>query len=417
MRHIAIIGAGQAGLILAHSLLREGYTVDIYSDRTADQWLNESRPTGTAYLHGETISHERALGIDRWYDVMFKGHGALVHIADPAGGAPLVVTGKTELPGAAVDQRLKFHHWMNEFEKRGGRTFIESVTPERLDDISAGVDLTIIAAGKAALSNIIPRDDARSYFSKPPRRLAMAVVRNITDGWQDAIGFAPVKFNFIPGAGEFFWVPYYHKTAGKTWSGILEAIPGGPMDIFGNCKSGEEVVEGLRHIVNTFAPWDIDICKNMEYVSEDPYGWLTGQFAPTVRTGFGTLPSGRLVMPVGDTAITFDPIGGQGGNCATRNALFTARKIIERKDQPFDAAWMAAINDEFWNTDAKFAYQFNNMMLEPPTPATMILMQTAAQNRRFADEVWVRNMVEPKRFYPWILDAEATNQKVREFLA
>lgn len=417
MRHIAIIGAGQAGLLLAHSLLREGYTVDIYSDRTADQWLNECRPTGTAYLHDETIDHERALGIDLWSDVMFKGHGAFVHIADPAGGEPLVIVGKSERPGAAVDQRLKFHHWLNEFEKRGGNLIIESVTPDRLDEISAGVDLTVIAAGKAALSGLIPRDDTRSYYSKPPRRLAMAAVRNMKDGWQDGIGFAPVKFNFIPGAGEFFWVPFYHKTEGKTWSGIIEAIPGGPMDIFGDCQSGEDVVAGLRQIVNRFAPWDIEICAQMEYVSEDPNGWLKGQFAPTVRAGFGTLPSGRLVMPVGDTAITFDPIGGQGGNCATRNAIFTARKIIERKDRPFDAAWMGAINDEFWHTDAKFAYQFNNMLLEPPTAATLKLMQTAAQNRQFADDVWVRSMIQPKNFFPWILDEEATSQKVMEFMA
>src|SRR5690606_4383868 len=98
---------------------------------------------------------------------------------------------KSERPGAAVDQRLKFHHWLNEFEKRGGNLIIESVTPDRLDEISAGVDLTVIAAGKAALSGLIPRDDTRSYYSKPPRRLAMAAVRNMKDGWQDAIGFAP----------------------------------------------------------------------------------------------------------------------------------------------------------------------------------------------------------------------------------
>ena len=48
MRNIAIIGSGQAGLLAAHGLIKAGYHVTLYSDRTADQWLNESRPTGTA---------------------------------------------------------------------------------------------------------------------------------------------------------------------------------------------------------------------------------------------------------------------------------------------------------------------------------------------------------------------------------
>lgn len=51
MRRISVIGAGQAGLMLAHSLVRQGYEVTLYADRTADQWLTESRPTGTAYLY------------------------------------------------------------------------------------------------------------------------------------------------------------------------------------------------------------------------------------------------------------------------------------------------------------------------------------------------------------------------------
>ena len=48
MRTIAIVGSGQAGLLAAHGLADAGYKVTLFSDRTAEQWLNESRPTGTA---------------------------------------------------------------------------------------------------------------------------------------------------------------------------------------------------------------------------------------------------------------------------------------------------------------------------------------------------------------------------------
>ncbi|MGH7963668.1 MAG: oxidoreductase, partial [Candidatus Binatia bacterium] len=49
MRRIAIVGSGQGGLQLGIGLLAQGYHVTLYSDRTAEQWLNHSRPNGTAF--------------------------------------------------------------------------------------------------------------------------------------------------------------------------------------------------------------------------------------------------------------------------------------------------------------------------------------------------------------------------------
>src|SRR4051812_25577404 len=48
MRQIAIVGSGIAGLLTAHGLRRAGYGVTLFSDRTPEQWLHESKPTGTA---------------------------------------------------------------------------------------------------------------------------------------------------------------------------------------------------------------------------------------------------------------------------------------------------------------------------------------------------------------------------------
>ena len=51
MRKVAIIGSGTSGMFVAHALLKQGYEVTVYSDRTADDWLHKSAPTGTAYLY------------------------------------------------------------------------------------------------------------------------------------------------------------------------------------------------------------------------------------------------------------------------------------------------------------------------------------------------------------------------------
>ena len=45
MRRIAIIGSGQAGLVCAHGLRKAGHSVTLYSDRTPEAWLSQSRPT------------------------------------------------------------------------------------------------------------------------------------------------------------------------------------------------------------------------------------------------------------------------------------------------------------------------------------------------------------------------------------
>ena len=47
MRNVAIVGAGQAGLLTAHDLLRHGYKVTLFSDKTPEDFLTKTRPTGT----------------------------------------------------------------------------------------------------------------------------------------------------------------------------------------------------------------------------------------------------------------------------------------------------------------------------------------------------------------------------------
>lgn len=416
MRRISVIGAGQAGLMLAHSLVRQGYEVTLYADRTADQWLTESRPTGTAYLYAESLDIERELGIDHWSDTMHAGHGFYTSFASPTGDAPMNVIGRTQRPGGAVDQRLKFHRWMIDLERCGGHIVIESVTAARAQEIAAASDLTILAAGKGDIGKLIPRDAQRSVYSAPQRHIAMVTVRGVR-GWDDEIGFTPVRFTALGPVGDIFWVPFTHKTAGSVWSAVIEARPGGPLDMFAACSSGEQAAARLKQAIQQLAPWSFAPLAGMEYVSEDPFAWLAGVFAPSVRSAFGTLPSGDLLMPLGDTAITFDPIGGQGGNNASRHAQFVAQAIVAHADRPFDAQWMKSTCDAYWEFHGRYAYRFNNLMLEPPTPSLMELMAACSSDRDLADGLFVANIARPKGFFPWIEDIQATRDVIERFNA
>jgi flavin-dependent dehydrogenase len=415
---VSVIGAGPAGLMFTYALLRAGYEVTVYSDRTPDQWLNHSPPTGTAYLYASTIAIESELGMDYWYADSHKGDGILLDFKPTAAGDTrlemrgLFPGGMTpEGGGAAIDQRLRVHRWLEDLESKGGKLVIEAVTPERLDEIALASDLTVLAAGKADLSKSIGRDPLRSVYDKPQRNISMVIVENVK-GWGDRIDFTPVKFNFFGDTGEYFWVPYTHKTAGDTWCALFEAKPGSAMDKFGDCTNAQEAVEIAKSIIADLGAFEYESVKDMTAIEDDPYCWLKGRFAPTVRNAFGSLPSGGLVMPIGDTAITYDPIGGQGGNSASRSAKFAADAVIAQGEGPFDEAWMSKVNAGFWEAHGKAAYTFNNILLEPLTEAGGTVLMEAINNRSFADRYFAGNFPTPNNFFPWMEDAEAARKLI-----
>ncbi len=414
MRRVSVVGAGPAGLIFAYALLRKGYDVTVFSDRTPDQWLNHAPPTGTAGLYKEVIDIERELEMDFWSHQMHAMQGVLLDFK-PSIGEParLTLVGGFGGDGGAIDQRLRVHRWLEDIESAGGKLVIESVTPVRLDAIAAHSDLTVLAAGKAELANTIPRDPQRAVYDKPQRHVSMVIVEGIpVDRWDDRADLNPVKFNFFGDAGEYFWVPYTHKTRGKTWCVLWEAKHGTKMDIFRDASSAADMVLRSKAFIKEHAPWEWEIVRTMRTIDDDPHSWLKGAFSPTVRMPFGRLPSGGLVMPIGDTAITFDPIGGQGGNNASRMAKYVAGQVFAHGDRPFDEEWMNDVNRSWWDLHGRWAYTFNNILLEPLTKPAVTMLMAAVQDRAFSDKHFCGNFRGPRNFFPYIEDSEAAQQLV-----
>ncbi len=415
MRKIAIIGSGTSGMFAAHALLQKGYDVTVYSDRTADDWLHKSAPTGTAYLYECNIMLEREIGIDYWYDESFQGDGVHLDFQPTAGADRLVMTGVFDGHGAAIDIRMRVSRWMDDFEDQGGKLEIGAVTVDQLDKIAVANDLTLLAAGKGEVAGIIPRDPERSVYDKPQRLLCMGITEGIEHPAGSRVDINAVKFNFFADAGEYFWVPYTHKDRGNTWCWLMEAKPGGYLDKFGSVTNADEATAAMLDVIKEFVPYEYDNVKDMRPVEGDPYGWLKGAFPPTVRQACGTTPSGGLVVPVGDSAILFDPVGGQGGNCAQRNSMFISQAIIARGDEEFDEAWANQVREDFWEDHGWAAYTFNNILLEPLTDAGRAVLQFASENREFADQHFTGNFSKPKNFFPWMEDAALAEEKIREF--
>jgi 2-polyprenyl-6-methoxyphenol hydroxylase-like FAD-dependent oxidoreductase len=416
MRTIAIIGSGISGLAAAHGLRRAGYRVDLYSDRTANEWLNTSRPSGTAARFDLALSYERELGLNFWDADAPKGEGVFLTFCPTLHNPLIRLVGRFRAPFQAVDVRLQSWRWMNEFETRGGNIIIEQVTVDRLGEIAAAHDLTIVATGRADLCRIFERDEKRSVYDTPQRKLAMVTVVG-GPSRINGVPLLPVKFDFLGTDGEIFFIPYHHKDAGPCWNILVEAKPGSRMDRFAGITDGNVAVQRVKEVVAALFPWDEPFVRDMQLA--DPLGWLIGAVTPTVRRPVAKLATG-VVAALGDTAISYDPIAAQGANSGSKQARHLVNSIVARGEGAFDADWITATFEDFFATHAREACNFSNLLLEPITsPAKELLIaqygsdgeiENHSPQQRIAD-AFVENFNDPRLLTPAFTDI-AVSRKV-----
>jgi hypothetical protein len=417
MHRVAVVGSGITGLLTAHGLRRAGMSVTLFSDRTAEQWVLGSKPTGTAGRFEPALSYERELGLAHWEAEARWIEGIHLTFCQVPGNRLVTLTGRPDKPGLAIDVRLQSRRWMEDLEARGGKVVIEAVTPARLDAIAAEHDLTVVATGKAELSGLFERDPARSVYDRPQRNLAMMVVTGPAFGFP-GVPFLPVKFNLFGTLGEAFWVPY-HSRHGACWNLLFEAKEGGPMDVFQGARSGREVVALGKQVIKELVPWDYAWAKDMELADE--HGWLVGRVTPTVRRPVARLPSGRLVTGVGDTLMLMDPIAGQGANNGTKMARHFVERVVARGDLPFDEAWMTETFESFYLDHGRATYTFTSLLLEPMTAAgkELLIAQYGSDGVRHDGkqaiaDAFCGNFPDPRRYTHLLTDTAATRRFIEE---
>ena len=178
----------------------------LYSDRTASQWLNESRPTGTAARFHISLEYERELGLNHWEKDAPKGEGVHLTFCPAKDNRLLTLAGRLKDYFLAIDLRLQSHRWMNDFAAKGGKIEIENVTVPRLDEIAAAHELTIVAAGRADLCNLFERDAERSVYDQPQRNLTMIITTGGKMGFA-GVPFLPVNSIFSRRSAKRFMCP------------------------------------------------------------------------------------------------------------------------------------------------------------------------------------------------------------------
>ncbi|WP_329044335.1 oxygenase [Amycolatopsis sp. NBC_01488] len=340
------------------------------------------------------LERERALGINFWEappirEVAFAaaGEGAEPAISWHAG---------LDRPAQSVDQRVKVADWMTEFARLGGDLRLRRVTPDGLDECVREFDLLIVAAGRGPqFDALFPRDDERSPYREPQRAIGVLYVAGTLAAVPGlTFGMAPV--------GEFFLLPV-RSVHGPVHGIGFFGFPGGPMDVWDDVADVEQHYETARKLLRAHYPWQAKLLDDARPVA--PTEMLHGRITPIVRHPVGSLPSGAKVLAMGDSAVTNDPVGGQGANLAARAARAYQEAIVEHGDRPFDEEFMHDAFARYWH-HARHATRFTNDLLAPPPDHVLATLDTAQRVPEVAHR-FAHLFENPADYEGWLGDPDA----------
>ncbi len=409
MSSILIVGAGQAGLQLALGLLQDGHEVTVVSNRTA-QDIHDGKVMSSQCMFDTALQNERDLGINAWESQCPPVEG--ISLAVPAPPGVETPTGKvidwaSKLDGYAqsVDQRVKIPGWMEELEQKGGKLVIHDVGVEDLEQYTQDHDLVIVAAGKGEIVQLFERDASRSPYDQPMRALALTYVAGMTP----RADYSAVCFNLIPTVGEYFVFPAL-TTSGPCEIMVFEGVPGGPMDCWGDVTTPDEHLAKSKWILETFMPWEAERCADVELT--DRNGILAGRFPPTVRKPVAELPSGRLVLGLGDAIMLNDPITGQGSNNASRMAT-TYRTAIEQHGDSYGRGFMEQTFETFWMFYGRYVTEWTNALLSPPPKHVLQLLTAGNESPQIAHR-FANGFDNPQDFFEWFMDPHKAHAYLAE---
>ncbi|MFB6890257.1 styrene monooxygenase/indole monooxygenase family protein [Kitasatospora sp. NPDC056327] len=401
MRRIAVVGAGQAGLQLALGLLGAGgYEVTVVSARTPGELLG-GPVLSTQAMFGPALRVERAAGLDEWEATAPQVRSVDAALVPEPGVRALEFTMTLDEPAQSVDQRIKMARRLSLVEERGGRVEYRELDRAGLAELAAAHELTVVAAGRGELAGIFERDAARSPFDAPQRRLTALYAHGV--GAPDPAAGPRARMHALPGLGELYLQPAL-TLSGRCDILLWEALPGSPLDCFGDRPPGGEQLRRMRELMAFHLPWEAELWAEAE--PTDAGASLYGAITPVVRRPVARTTGGVPVLGIGDAVVVNDPITGQGANSAALAADAYLRAVLERGDAPFTEEWMTALFEEFWDRHARHGVALTAALLTMPDHLQAVFAAAAAHEpvaRRLAS-----TYASPADHADWLATADLT---------
>ncbi|WP_260479102.1 styrene monooxygenase/indole monooxygenase family protein [Kibdelosporangium aridum] len=393
------MGAGQAGMLLALGLQQHGYEITVVTERDADT-IRTGRVLSNQCMFDNALRFERQQGLNFWDDRAPTVDGVAFRAA-----AGIQWESPLDNPGQSVDQRLKMSDWLTEFADRGGEIRLQRVGPDDLEELAREFELVLVAAGRGPqFAKLFARNDELSPFTEPQRAISLLYLKTTGQEYQG------VAFALGPD-GEFFHLPLL-SVDGVRCGIYFSGIPGGPLDCW-DVADAEDFFERAEKALQRHFPWLAPIMADAE--PGGPLDFLTGRITPVVRDPVGTLDSGAKVLAMGDTAVTNDPIAGQGANMAAHCAAAYQKTILEQGDKPFDEQFMRLGFQRFWET-GQHATRFSNDLLRPPPAHVLATLATAQQVPEVAHR-FAQLFNDPTDYTGWLTDEQAAMHYIQEATA
>lgn len=410
-KHIAIIGAGAAGLHLGLFLRARNIEVTIHTDRRPEDYPG-IRLLNTTVHHRITVDREVGLGIDHWPAAKYGYIGHYMHFG---GERPLFFKGDFKAPGRAIDYRIYLPRLMQDFAERGGRIEYGAMGTDDIGRLASSADLVVVATGKGPLGQAFKHDAENSPYERPQRMLCVGLYKGVGDEPEER-----ATFSVSPGHGELINLPV-HTFGGRSHGLLFENVPGGDMEVLAHLRYEENPRKFLDTVLEKLERHHPTVFRRVDRASFDlvngPLDLLQGGVTPTVRKTTVDLGGGKFAIAIGDVHATVDPLVAQGSNMASYGAFVLGEEID--RQSVFDRRFCEIVDDKRRNR-VLCATRWTNLFLRPPSPELGQLIGAMSQNRALCDEFtdnfnypeqqWDR-VASPARILAWLDEYESALPK------
>ncbi|MEU2974312.1 styrene monooxygenase/indole monooxygenase family protein [Nocardiopsis alba] len=415
MRKILIVGAGHAGLHLAHGLLTHGYDVTVITGQSSPE-IRTGKPSISQFTLPTALEYERAFDLDLWSALSPQIREQKLFLYRD-GQEVTSLTGSSHAGNSyslSVDRRVKMADWLEFFEDRGGKVVIHGVTVTDLDYFSRMFDLIIVAVGHGELGQLFDDDDSR-FSGTRQRAIAQAYMYDVwpDPGENENLGWSAVTEE----AGNIIFIPILSQE-GPCHSLLMVDKKGGPMDAWPDRPGPEEQLRRMKDLLRKYAPDFFERIRDAVLI--DGRSTLVEDLTPQVRNPVGRLPSGGRVLGMADVVVTMDPFVGQTWNNSTRCAQTYLESILDQGDQPFDEEFLLKTFDRFWEfgrDNQQWADFASSMWERDDLPEHVAnVMIHASQYREVADR-WIQGWDQPSDYKSWLFDPEAAQRYLADVKA
>jgi hypothetical protein len=409
MKNIAIVGTGQAGLQLGFELLAKGYDVTIYSDQTPQEILNSEIMPAPIQFYPSLALEEKFL-LNFWGKERDAQLDASCFSSySPEGRKMLTINASLHVKAKSIDLRLKYAVWLEEFVRRKGKLVLQKESIDLLEHCTLNHDAVFVATGKNRFSSIFERDEERSLFKVPQRKLLLFYLSDCQFSYPHHPEWNTVYFFQTPGVGEFILFNTLHKSGKRVFSFLIEAIPNGPLDLFNKHTDGSIQLEILKGYAKKNHPDLYGLIKDAGIVDNE---WMYGAITPEVKKPAGKLPSGRVVMAIGEALITYDHIGAQRLNADSKTAHYIADWIDEHKAARFNEQWINEVFEGYWKK-ARYNVLYESSLFNTTRRHQKLISIAASHIPEIASDL-VNGMGDPRSLAPFYFEPAAAVAYLRE---